>query len=157
LRRDNEQLLGLRKRLRHPGRQLQEYAQRLDTSEARMTRAARQGIHLRRARLAQSCAELNRHQPTQRVKALHAENRQLERRLKTAVQHLLRHYQQQLGATAQELNALSPLETLQRGYAIVRNQEQHIIRRATQAQVGEKVTAKLGAGLLHCSVEEIEP
>ena len=50
---------------------------------------------------------------------------------------------------------MSPLATLERGYGIVTDSEGTIIRAAKRIKPGDKVTAKLAKGELHCSVNSV--
>ncbi|MCF7981047.1 MAG: exodeoxyribonuclease VII large subunit [Pseudomonadales bacterium] len=157
LKQEQALLSSLQKRLRHPGRQLQDYAQRLDYIETRMSHATSNGLKLRQANVVHLLAELRQHQPTHLIKSLRMQSKQMEQRLKTSIKQIIRQRQQQLQANAQALHTLSPLETLQRGYAIVMNKERQIVRSATSVKIGDRVTAQLALGQLHCSVDAIEP
>jgi len=54
------------------------------------------------------------------------------------------------------LHAVSPLATLDRGYAIVTKEKTNeIIRAAKQVEIGEKISARLNEGSLICTVEKI--
>ena len=54
------------------------------------------------------------------------------------------------------LNAVSPLATLERGYAIVtRAADGTLIRDAAQLTQGERIRARLGRGEIDASVEDI--
>jgi exodeoxyribonuclease VII large subunit len=69
----------------------------------------------------------------------------------------LQNARQQFTALSHNLDAVSPLATLGRGYAIVsRETDGHILRNAADSAVGEKVQARLGKGVLHCRVENID-
>ena len=46
------------------------------------------------------------------------------------------------------LDSLSPLGTLQRGYAIVTDSEGKVLRDAREVEVGDEVEARLAAGKL---------
>ena len=75
-----------------------------------------------------------------------------------AVNARLARDRQQLSATARALNALSPLQTLGRGYAIIRRLPGgEVVRRAPQVKQNERVEAVLSEGRLVCKVIEIEP
>ncbi len=94
--------------------------------------------------------------PGQRLRD-HAQNLdQLERRLILAWQHILRHRQAELNQLIQGLNTLSPLKTLERGYAIVREKpSQEIIYRSSQLQRGQILTIQFAQGDCECLVENI--
>lgn len=60
-----------------------------------------------------------------------------------------------LQAVGGRLNALSPLATLQRGYAILSAADGNIITNATRIQRGDKLHAQLAHGELDCIVEDV--
>lgn len=55
------------------------------------------------------------------------------------------------------LQALNPLAVLQRGYAVIRNAEGHIIHSIHQVNAGEAVTAQVTDGEIASSVTQITP
>lgn len=94
--------------------------------------------------------------PGQRLQQVAQRLDQLEHRLFTAIQHRLASQKQLLFSTAQALQSISPLATLQRGYAIIQNSQTHaIIRKTSDVACGDKIIAKLGHGSLDCRVEKI--
>jgi exodeoxyribonuclease VII large subunit len=52
------------------------------------------------------------------------------------------------------LNTLSPLATLQRGYAIAQKVDGTVLKQAEQAVVGERIHLRLASGMLGCEVRE---
>jgi len=67
---------------------------------------------------------------------------------------VLQSRRQQLAVTCRSLDTISPLATLDRGYAIVtRQQDGHVLQQASQVQAGEQVVARLAEGRLLCTVE----
>jgi exodeoxyribonuclease VII large subunit len=74
--------------------------------------------------------------------------------LQQAQRHFLHHKKQQLAQLSSQLNTLSPLATLQRGYSIVRDHKQHIVTQAQQVNPGDFIDIQLAHGKLHCSVRE---
>lgn len=78
---------------------------------------------------------------------------QFEQRIIQAMRYILQEKQNKVIHLSQSLNAISPLATLTRGYAIItRDINGEIIHKASQVELNEKITAKLGEGFLHCSV-----
>ena len=55
----------------------------------------------------------------------------------------------------QTLSAVSPLATLERGYAIVTAPDGRIARRAVKIEPGSHITARLADGSLACTVDQI--
>ncbi len=150
------QLDHISKRLRHPGQQLQEQAQRLDDMEARLKIAITSQLKLHRAQLATHSATLEACQPKHQVARLNMTNQQLSQRLQRAMQQQLSALRQRLKGNSLALHTLSPLQTLGRGYAIIKDEQQQIVRNSEQLQIGDKVSAQLGRGQIHCAVEAIE-
>jgi len=156
LARTEERLAWLGKRLRHPGRRLQDIAQRVDELDGRLRRAQQALLREAGARLRTLTAELANHSPAQRLDLLEARRVALTRRLRSAWSHGLGGREQRLGAAARALEAVSPLATLARGYAIVRTVPAgRVVRRADEVRPGERVEARLGAGRLVCNIDEV--
>ncbi len=62
----------------------------------------------------------------------------------------------QFGVAAAELDAMSPLRTLERGYAIAQNARGAIVREASAVSAGDELHVRLWKGAVDCRVEEIE-
>ncbi len=81
----------------------------------------------------------------------------LEQRLQRALQNNLQMCKHKLANLIRALDAISPLATLARGYAILTLDETNqIAYSASQAKAGDRVTAQLGEGKLFCEVMKIE-
>jgi exodeoxyribonuclease VII large subunit len=68
----------------------------------------------------------------------------------------LQHATNRLAHLAQMLDSLSPLGTLQRGYAIVTDSSGSVVRDAREVAVGDEVTARLAHGQLGLTVAKVE-
>lgn len=80
----------------------------------------------------------------------------LEQRLQAAMQRKLQEAGTRLAHLAQMLDSLSPLSTLQRGYAIVTDSTGSVITDANTVSSGDRVEARLGKGRLRLTIDEIE-
>jgi exodeoxyribonuclease VII large subunit len=158
LERSNERLDWLGKRLQqqHPGQRLRQRAQRLDELEQRLRSAARTDLRHRRADLATLNARLQRHHPGPRLQRLRDRETALARRLRTATRTHLQQLRQRLSGVMRALDAVSPLATLERGYAIVTSADGQVLRDAAQVQRGDTITARLAHGRMHATVEGVE-
>jgi exodeoxyribonuclease VII large subunit len=139
----------------HPGRRLQQRQQRLDELEQRLARHLTRDIALRATALERLSSRLHIQNPDRRI----GERRQhlafMEQRLTRSFTGNLRLCRDRWAALARHLDAVSPLATLGRGYAIVsRTADGRIVTRASEAAVGETVEARLSEGSLICRVEE---
>jgi len=72
--------------------------------------------------------------------------------LRYRVESLLARLQAQLTTQAQVLNTVSPLATLQRGYAIVHDDNNNIVRDYRDVKPGDDISARVANGMLECTV-----
>ena len=135
----------LRQQVRH---HLQAAAQRVDHALARLrTQQPRARLRARGERLAQLHARLLRQHPAMFVASRRNELRLSLRSMRANVAHRLEARALQLGELARALNAVSPLATLQRGYAILFDAETgRVIRSVMQLDDGSRVRARLADG-----------
>jgi exodeoxyribonuclease VII large subunit len=78
----------------------------------------------------------------------------LQARLQNAMNYQFERRLTRLKHAGRQLNALSPLATLQRGYGILRDENQHLISSCRQARPGQSVTALLADGTLFLTVQK---
>ena len=154
LHRDASRLEGLARRLRHPGERLQQQAQRIDDLEARLLRGIDRRLCGGQERLARLETRLAGQHPGRTLNLLSQRLDHLASRLPRAMQDSLKNQRQQLQGLAQTLNIVSPLATLSRGYSILLDERGQAIRRADQAQPGQRLKARLGEGELDVRVED---
>lgn len=147
-------LENLTKRLQHPGERLLQHAQRIDDLEARLCLAQMHFLRHKQAKIQHFLARLQQHTPQHLLSDYQTLNSNLEHRLFAAMRFYLSAQQQQLIHLMHELDAVSPLNTLQRGYAIVRKQAS-VITDAREIAIGDKISARLLHGELVCCVEKI--
>jgi exodeoxyribonuclease VII large subunit len=77
----------------------------------------------------------------------------LDQRLNRAWRHALDSRREKLLRFERTLNAVSPLATLARGYAIVSAEGGEILRDAADAQPGSMIEARLARGRVRARVE----
>lgn len=156
LQQQRQRLSWLRHRLQqqHPGQQLRMQAQRLDDLEQRLGKGLRQRLQHAQARLSTLSARLHQHPPSHRLRHLRIRMQHLRQRLLAAQSHLQARRGDRLAGLARALEAVSPLATLGRGYAILSNPEGRVIRKAAEVRAGDPLEARLGQGRLRCRVEE---
>jgi exodeoxyribonuclease VII large subunit len=151
-----QQLHWQQTRLRHPGSRLQEHSQRLDELELRLKNSWRNrfqqeqlGIDLIKARLQQQT-------PAHLSRQLTVRYQNLYRRLEQQIGKQMTHYRQKLNNTMHLLDAVSPLATLERGYAIVTDSEGQVITNADATTVGQTIHSKLAKGAIQSTVISID-
>jgi exodeoxyribonuclease VII large subunit len=94
--------------------------------------------------------------PNQRLQTNWQRLDELEQRLQYACKHQLQLRKQQLAHLARALDAVSPLLTLARGYALIRRvSDGHIVHQANQVKVGEVLNSQLSTGQIISTVTEV--
>jgi len=142
-----------RLQISHPGAKLAQHAQRLDDLELRMRLALRAGVMSKQQRLENLSTRLWRENPRHRLEALCARAAALRQRLVTAFTAGMSARAQRLALASRTLDAVSPLATLDRGFAVVsRVDGGAVLRDASHAPVGTEVEARLARGRLRARV-----
>ncbi|MGH8568020.1 MAG: exodeoxyribonuclease VII large subunit, partial [Gammaproteobacteria bacterium] len=143
----------LAKRLVHPRRRLMDQSQRLDELWLRLARAAHSARTLKMAKLAEQTARLLRHDPQQALALRHGHCRNEEARLTRAIARRLAVHRERLAKLGATLDAVSPLSTLARGYAIVTTAATgQVVRDSAVLSTGDAVTARFARGEADCEV-----
>lgn len=146
----------LTQRLRHPGERLREQSQRLDQLELRLQRALQRQLQQRRQGLDQLRHRLERSSPQRLLQRKQQLVPPLQQRLHQAIQRRLQQKQQLLAAQVRQLHGVSPLATLQRGYAIVQNSDGQAISSTNQLQPGDKLITQLHHGRVFSTVDRTD-
>lgn len=153
LQREAQRLDHLRARLRHPGERLAQQRQHLAQLEARLQRAMRARLDHGRQRQQHLQARLNGIDPAGLLRQAELRKRQASERLFAAMPRQLERQRSRLEALARELQAVSPLAVLGRGYAIVEDEQGQVVRHAADARPGQALTTRLGEGRLAVEVK----
>ncbi|MFV8571182.1 exodeoxyribonuclease VII large subunit [Marinobacter sp. SBS5] len=151
------QLGHLSARLRDPRRELQDKAQRMDELDMRLNKAMRQKLEQQSLATSHFALRLETQSPRKLITSTSEQLARLNERMQAAIQHNLRKQQDKLQLQAQTLNVVSPLATLGRGYAIVKNEAGDIVRDASQLSKGQTIQAQLGQGHISATVIDVEP
>jgi exodeoxyribonuclease VII large subunit len=162
-------------RMRHPGQRLQDFHQRLDDLElrlrggyrhylgqfripdmqARLLRAIQRQTERARARLNLAAAGVQ--DPGQMIDAQQRQLNYLQQGLARQMREMLNASRRQLTRSAEQLNTVSPLATLQRGYAIVSAPDMPtvIVRDALTLKPGQQVSARVHRGRFEATVTAV--
>ncbi len=144
----------LQKRLQHPGRKLQEQAQHLDHLDIRLRRAMAGKMQQQTAQMQSAQDRLVRQSPKQAIA-------QRKQAVANSVKQIMRAVGQQLelkqSKTAQAMHLLdtvSPLKTLGRGYSIIRDSSDKVVKTVAQVSAGDTLRGQLTDGEVVFSVTE---
>lgn len=149
---NKQQLSFLQSRLRHPGSRLQEHSQRLDELEMRLMNGWKNQSQKQQLGLQVLASRLQQQTPDHKIKQLKLSSAGLYQRLEKQVQRLLEQQQLRLKNAMQLLDAVSPLATLDRGYAIVSDDEGQVITDAEELSSGQTINTRFAKGSIKSRV-----
>lgn len=145
--------LSHRLRQRHPANRLADQARQLESAGTALHRVIERQLDDRARKLDHLERRLAAYQPGRRLEALESRVRSIRGALERVFAATLAARRQQVRDLARTLNAVSPLETIGRGYAVLaEDRTGRVISSVSQADPGDAVTAQLGDGRLHCTV-----
>ncbi|WP_322527935.1 exodeoxyribonuclease VII large subunit [Salinicola sp. LHM] len=150
---ESQRLDHLRARLRHPGERLAQQRQHLAGLDRRLQLAMRQRLQRDHQRLDAATRRFTLHDPSRTLRQARERVEQLRQRLEAGQRRKLQQERQNLQGIARELNAVSPLAVLGRGYSILQDDSGQVVRAASQTQPGQTLTARLGEGRLKLEVK----
>jgi exodeoxyribonuclease VII large subunit len=140
-----------------PGAQLREREQRLDELEARLRRALERRIAQHKLRLARLTTAVARANPARQLGAARERWRTARADLRRALLRRLERTQQRWQLADRGLASLSPLATLERGYAIVTDANGRVLTDGSAAKKGSAIEVRLARGSLAATVDEAKP
>jgi exodeoxyribonuclease VII large subunit len=129
-----------------------EWLRALAHTRSRLANAWARGAGGRRERLDWLARRLELMHPRTRLAARAQRLDELEARLTRALRRELADAGRRLAGAARTLHAVSPLATLERGYAIVATAEGQVVRSAADAAVGTPIEARTASGTLLATV-----
>jgi exodeoxyribonuclease VII large subunit len=137
-----------RLQMQRPQARLARDHERLAHLQRRLTSVLREQQQHRRSRLERLHARLLSQHPQARLTSLTRCLAEQDLRLRRTMTHMLERRRIQLQYAARGLHAVSPLATLDRGYAILFDTESKIVRSTTATHAGAKLRARLADGEL---------
>ena len=157
LTRRKEQLIWMVRRLRRPDRRLQDHAQTLDRLELQLKRILRNRLQRATAQLALQQQALVALSPARKLSQQRAQLTALSQRLAHSGRRHLDQRQKQLVSLSRNLNAVSPLAVLGRGFSISLTDSSQVIRQPADVAPGQTIVTRLADGTIHSSVMETRP
>ncbi|MCW8930640.1 MAG: exodeoxyribonuclease VII large subunit [Gammaproteobacteria bacterium] len=152
-----QQLQWQYKQLKHPGRYLDEISQRIDDLSARLEQHLKLQIQSRREKILTLEARLQQHSPVHQLKHQQTQLQYLQQRLQHSLQPHFEQLQQKIASLAREMDAFSPLATLGRGYSLVKNEQDELIKSTTQLKKGQQVKVLFADDQALMTVDKLTP
>ena len=156
LRKQNENLKGLTKLIRHPGDKLREISQRIDGIETHLVNLLERVLLISKGEVNSISSSLKEFSPFMMVE--NSKNR-IENSIKDirrSMQAVLEEKRNQFLTSSHTLEAVSPLSVLSRGYSILtKGKKEKVINSYSQVKVGDEITGKLKEGQILTKVIDV--
>jgi exodeoxyribonuclease VII large subunit len=150
-----QRLDGLTRALRHPAARIAAQRAQLEQVTRRLRLGWRRGHGDSRTRLARARQRLEQARP--RPDAMRARVDDLTRRLDLSTRRVQHRHAERLAALTAQLSHLNPGAILARGYALVRDDKDCVVRDATLLAPGARIEVTLGRGGVSAEVLAIRP
>jgi len=141
--------------LKHPGQKLNDQSQRLDHLQVRLEQAALKQLQAKKSIYSQQFSKLSSLNPSSVIVA-HTKNiMQLNQRLQNNQKSDFQRRSQKFAGLTAQLNQLSPLNTLSRGYSVTQDMQARVITKVVQVEVEQVLKVTLLDGHAQVRVESI--
>jgi exodeoxyribonuclease VII large subunit len=128
--------------------------QRLDELKNRLERAERQILEQNRRRLEAAAAVVRHYDVRRMLTGIHQELDARVAALAATARTLLLRQRGVLNQLTGQLEALSPLAILDRGYALVFDSAGVLLKDAAQVKAGDEISARLATGTVTATVDQ---
>ena len=146
----------LNRQLSNPARDIQTFNQRLDVLNMRMMHLVQSSIDFHKNKLSEIKLKLTLNNPAQSVQFYYEKCTQIKQQLQHCIKYNLRQFNSRLDNLSKTLDAISPLASLNRGYAIVNKIENdEIVRSVDQLREGDAVLTRFSNGHTHSIINKI--
>ncbi|WP_050091677.1 exodeoxyribonuclease VII large subunit [Yersinia pseudotuberculosis] len=153
----NQQFTRLEHRLQqqHPHLRLSRQQTLLLKLQRRLEESAQTQIRLLSKRTERLQQRLQQVQPQGQIHRYNQRVQQQEYRLRQAVERQLNGYRQRFGIACSQLEAVSPLATLARGYSVTQTPAGALLKTTKQVQAGDKLTTRLQDGWVESEITQV--
>ncbi len=153
--RQNERLIRLRRSyaFRYPEQLIRQKEQQLDQMLDRLKRAAIHHVNVQAQKLVQLKKGIERLHPARSVKEADERMQHVKKALTKAMKDVLQSKRQPFEKAIGELQLLSPLRVMERGYSVVYDQDEKVIHSIAQVKTGSELKIRIKDGHLDCIVE----
>ncbi len=146
------------KGLIHPQQRIENYRNLFMHFRRRIDDLLNNQIQIRKNKVASARQSLLAQSPQKQIQNYHESLSNQQIILKLHMEELLNRNEARIISLKNELEAVNPTATLNRGYSIIRRvKDRSIVRQSQNVAIGEKVTAQLADGSLLLDVEAVDP
>ncbi|PIC63290.1 exodeoxyribonuclease VII large subunit [Sporosarcina sp. P13] len=142
--------------LQYPDRLYRPFIEKLDHLEERLRRSSTGLIQEKRLNFDRLYAGFQYYTPIRRIQQEQQQAKQLETRLHRATEQAISSQQQRFVALMRMMQALNPLQVMERGFSIG-YQEGEVVKSIEDVAVGKQLTIQVSDGTIETVVETIIP
>ncbi|MBA2869950.1 exodeoxyribonuclease VII large subunit [Anoxybacillus calidus] len=155
---ESERLVRVQKSyaFRYPKKLYEQKEQQLDMLMERLERQTMRLIEQKRERWQQYDLHLQKHHPAEKLKKAAEKQQVLTKSLEREMQTIFKQKQLLFTSLLSKLQVLSPLKIMERGYSLVYDEKQQIVKSIHQLGPGDSIKVRLQDGYLDCQVWGIE-
>ncbi len=150
-----KQLAFLCRLLIHPAQKIHEQQKLLQQILEKINKIIHKLIEVKKSRLDYTTVLIEKQDPEQKIIFLRQRTNAFFNRLNQAFEKGLTAKKSQFGLAIKKIETLSPINTLQRGYAILYTDKNKVLSDVNSVENGKKIFAQLTNGKLICKVEKI--
>jgi exodeoxyribonuclease VII large subunit len=136
----------------HPETKLQQFQQKSDELAIRLDQAINRELTHFKDMPDKLSKELQYFDPSKIISGHQNKCDQLDERLKRALQLLVTSKTEHFVNVIEQLNIVSPLATIARGYSVSRNSSNEIVRTRDQVNIGDKLSIQVNDGSIYTEV-----
>jgi exodeoxyribonuclease VII large subunit len=153
---DNLQQLGQRLNRMHPGAVLDQLQQRTDELIRRLIAGTQEKLETQQDEYRQLTLRLRNAVPSEKLVRLTERLHARQQQLTSQVRHMINAVSSRAAVAAGSLNAVSPLATLERGYAIVRDPVSgKLLSDASTLKPGDSISTQLAKGQFEATIDNV--
>lgn len=136
-----------------PKRYFLQHAERVDFLQLMLKNSLQDKLQRSKFQLSERQSKLVRMHPEQRVQMLKRQVDHLQQQMLELMKTTYKQKQLQTGALIRQLDALSPLKVMARGYSLSYTEDNKLLKQVSQVNVGDTIKVRVTDGSLLCKVE----
>ncbi|MBB5173068.1 exodeoxyribonuclease VII large subunit [Texcoconibacillus texcoconensis] len=140
---------------RYPRRLLQQKEEELDRNTERLRKETRRLGEQKRLQYEQLVKQLRAQHPSQQIATAYERLGQVNHLLIHAAGKQKEAYQSRYDQIVSKLDALSPLKVMNRGYSLVYEEKDALVKTVSTVNIGDQVKVRLQDGSFDCQVKDV--
>lgn len=141
----------------HPEQQLHNQQQRADELHARLARVILKESRRFQSNKEQLAKRLQLFSPLKAIKLQNKALAQYHKRLHSSIKYIHHNKSQAFVSLIDQLNLVSPLATISRGYSVLRNNNDEVITKIDKVEIDESITIQVSDGTLKAQIKDKTP